>query len=247
MTDRATELDGALEEVIVAARAHLAAVKSAAGRVDDEQVWRSYVTLNNASFAYDQLLLERYGEVTPWETEAITLRDTEEGGPPFLTSGEGPLGETVPDPYPAVISVRQRRDYRVPSVSALLGAGAEAARRLAPEDEEVPAPASVADAVIELIREGDGSLSGLDVPELEPLAGVVALVEVEEALDHETEDGAELFRVNPGDRVVGRLDEEPVELEPATGEADGAGPRPGPDQEPGPDQDAGPDHDAQAH
>lgn len=219
MTDRATELDDALEEVITAARAHLAAVKAAAGAVDDERVWRSYVTLNNASFAYDQLLLERYGEVTPWETEAITLRDHGEGGSPFLTSGEGPLGETVPDPHPAVVSVRQRRDYRVPSVSALLAAGTEAARRLAP-GEEVPAPASVADAVMELIRDGDGSLGGLDVPELEPLAGVVALVEVDQALDHRTEDGVELFRVGPADRVVGRLDEEPVDLAAGEAEAD---------------------------
>jgi len=221
MTDRATELDDALEQVIAAARAHLAAVKTAAGTVDDEQVWRSYVALNNASFAYDQLLLARYGEVTPWETEAITLRPPEEAGPPFLTSGEGPLGETLPDPHPVVVSVRQRRDYRVPGVSALLAAGADAARRLAPDD---PAPGTVADAMMELIRDGDGSLGGLDVPELEPLAGVVALVEVDQALDHEAEDSAQLFQVGPADRVVGRLDEEPVELEPATGEGETAGP-----------------------
>src|SRR5690606_7503208 len=146
-----------------------------------------------------------------------TLRPPEEAGPPFLTSGEGPLGETLPDPHPVVVSVRQRRDYRVPSVSALLAAGADAARRLAPDD---PAPGTVADAMMELIRDGDGSLGGLDVPELEPLAGVVALVEVDQALDHRTEDGVELFRVGPADRMVGRLDEEPVDLAAGEAEAD---------------------------
>jgi hypothetical protein len=50
MTDRHAELDAALERVISAARDHLAAVKVAEGRTDDDQVWRAYVELNNASF-----------------------------------------------------------------------------------------------------------------------------------------------------------------------------------------------------
>ena len=71
MTDRHAELDAALERVIAAARAHLAAVKAADGRVDDDEVWQAYVELNNASYAYDELLLDAFGEVTPWDVEPI--------------------------------------------------------------------------------------------------------------------------------------------------------------------------------
>lgn len=209
-----SELDDALEQVVAAARAHLAAVKAAAGVVDDEQVWRTYVALNNTSHTYDQLLLDQYGEVTPWETEEIdlTAADAEVG---FVAAG---LGE-ADDPHPAVISVRQRRDYRVPSVAALLRTAEAAARRVSLEDE-VDGPGTVAEAVLELVQAGDGSLSALDVPELEPLEGVVTVTEVAEALDLELladEAGADPFQVRPEDRLVGRLDEHPyVELEEGT-------------------------------
>jgi hypothetical protein len=236
MTDRPAglddQIDDALEQVITAAREHLAAVKAADGAVDDEQVWRSYVALNNASFGYDQLLLDSYGEVTPWDTEAIDL----EGKPRVLTAPGAPIGETAKDPYPSVLSVRQRRDYRVPSVAALLAAASDAAQRLAP-DEPVPAPRTVGDAVLELVRDGDGTLDGLDVPELEPLAGVVAVVEVARSLA-ETAPGTETvpapgepvehlppdpvetaaaFQLGAGDRLLARLDEQPYVTEEAVG------------------------------
>src|SRR5436305_5395876 len=117
MTDQNAELDAALDEVVAAARAHLAAVKAAAGRIDDDDVWQAYVALNNASFAYDEKLLDAYGEVTPWDVESI---DPEEADQRFgFGAGDvGPNGAV--DPYPQVVSVRQRRDYRVPSVAALL-------------------------------------------------------------------------------------------------------------------------------
>src|SRR5437762_9077816 len=69
--DQFAQLDAALEKVFVAARAHLAAVKAAEGRIDDDGVWRAYVELNNASYAYDQLLLDAFSEVTPWDVDAI--------------------------------------------------------------------------------------------------------------------------------------------------------------------------------
>jgi hypothetical protein len=212
MADQAAELDDALEQVMAAARAHLAAVKDADGAVDDEQVWRSYVTLNNASFTYDQLLLDRYGEVTPWETELIDLRATERAETPFLTQADIAIGETRPDPYPSVVSVRQRRDYRVPSLAALLTAAEEAAHQAAHDDEEdeaVAAPRTMEDAVLGLVRDSDGSLAGLDIPELEPLAGVITVTEVAEPLDLDTDDSARLFQVGNADKIVGRLDEEP--------------------------------------
>ena len=71
MTDRHAELDAALERMITAARTHLAAVRAADGRADDDEVWRAYVELNNASFEYDEQLLDAFGEVTPWDVQPI--------------------------------------------------------------------------------------------------------------------------------------------------------------------------------
>src|SRR5690349_24120979 len=124
MTDRHAELDAALERVISAARDHLGAVKAADGRTDDDQVWRAYVELNNASFAYDELLLDEFGEVTPWDVDA---NDPDEADKQFAVGADGGEGG---DPHPRVVSVRQRRDYRVPSVSGLLKV-ADAVRRAA--------------------------------------------------------------------------------------------------------------------
>lgn len=206
MTDRHEELDAALERVFTAARDHLAAVKAADGRVDDDSVWQAYVALNNASHEYDELLLDVFGEVTPWDVEAIDLAE--------LTTADLEQAGGA-DPHPYVVSVRQRRDYRVPSVAALLAA-AEAARRGglgAGEPEEPAEPVeSVSEAVLELLQSGDGSLSALDVPQLEPLDGVVAVAEVTAPLDLEAyadEDGTGPFTLGAGDRVVGRLDERP--------------------------------------
>ncbi len=112
-----------------------------------------------------------------------------------------------------MVSVRQRRDYRVPSVGALIRV-AEAARRSAPHaDDEAAEPVeSVSEAVLELLQSGDGSLGALDVPELEPLDGIVAVAEVEAALDldaFDEADGAGPFTIGATDRLVGRLDEHP--------------------------------------
>jgi hypothetical protein len=207
MTDRHAELDTALERVIAAARDHLAAVKAADGRADDDEVWRAYVELNNASNEYDELLLDAFGEVTPWDVEAI---DPEEADRQFGVGLGGVDGTEPEDPHPHVISVRQRRDYRVPSVSALLRV-AEAARRANPtSDEEPVAVETVGEAVLELMQAGDGSLGALDIPELESLDGVVVVAEVETPLDpesYEDNDGAGPFGLADGDRVVDRLDE----------------------------------------
>jgi hypothetical protein len=208
MTDRHAELDTALERVITAARDHLAAVKAADGRADDDEVWRAYVELNNASNEYDELLLDAYGEVTPWDVEAI---DPDEADRQFGVGLGGVDGTEAQDPHPQIISVRQRRDYRVPSVAALLRL-ADAARRTNPAgDEATPLPVeSVGEAVLELMQAGDGSLGALDIPELESLDGVVVVAEVVEPLDpevYEDADGTGPFTVNAGDRVVDRLDE----------------------------------------
>ncbi|MBO4160634.1 MULTISPECIES: hypothetical protein [Micromonospora] len=206
MTDQHGELDAALERVIDAARAHLTAVRAAQGRIDDDDVWQAYVALNNASFAYDEQLLDAFGEVTPWDVESI---DPDEADERFGGAAEG---AEATDPHPQVISVRQRRDYRVPSVSALLRVAEVARREGTPEDDE-PAPVEgVGEAVLELLQSGDGSLSALDVPELEPLDGVVMVSEVGTPVDLESfddDDPVGPFSPAADDRLVGRLDEHP--------------------------------------
>jgi hypothetical protein len=209
MTDRMADLDAALDRVVDAARAHLAAVKAAEGRIDDDGVWQAYVALNNASYAYDEQLLDNFGEVTPWDVESI---DPDEADQRFGL-GVGGLDGTEPaDSYQQVISVRQRRDYRVPSVSALLRVADAARRNAVPEDEDPGPIESVGEAVLELLQAGDGSMSSLDVPELEPLDGLITVSETAKPLDleaYEDSDGAGPFTPGADDLLVGRLDEHP--------------------------------------
>jgi len=204
MSDRNAELVAALDTVVEAARAHLAAVQAAQGRIDDDGVWQAYVALNNASFAYDELLLDVHGEVTPWDVEAI---DPDEADRAF--GGEVAVGEEPADPHPRVVSVRQRRDYRVPSVTALLRVATEA-RPPVTEGGPTEPIAGVAEAVLELLQSGDGSLGMLDLPELEPLDGVVIVAEVNAPFNPEAHDPADAeapFRMADADRIAGRLDE----------------------------------------
>lgn len=207
MTDDAkagnAELEAALERVVTAARAHLEAVTAAAGRSEDDRVWLSYVELNNASFDYDEALLDAYGEVTPWDVDLIEPEDAE--------GGLDPADEQAVDDHPMTISVRQRRDYAVPSVAALLRI-AESSRQQSPHVDDADEPiGSVAEAVVELMQSGDGALGSLDVPELEPVRGVVTVTEVVRPLDPaelDDEDDDAAFRLGAGDRVLCRVDEQ---------------------------------------
>jgi hypothetical protein len=208
MTDQHEELDAALEQVVEAARAHLAAVRAAQGRIDDDDVWQAYVALNNASCDYDERLLDAFGEVTPWDVERI---DPDEADERFGVGLGGVDGEESGDPHPQVLSVRQRRDYRVPSVAALIRVAEAARRASAPEEDSTPVE-GVGEAVLELLQSGDGSLAALDIPELEPLDGLVMVSEVAAPLDLESfddDDSAGPFRPGSDDRLVGRLDEHP--------------------------------------
>jgi hypothetical protein len=214
MSEQHAELDAALERVIESARGHLAAVKAAQGRIDDDDVWQAYVTLNNTSFAYDELLLDAFGEVTPWDVESI---DPDEADQRFGIGLGGVDGTEPTDPHPQVVSVRQRRDYRVPSVAALLRIAEAARRSAAPEGDDVGEPVeSVGEAVLELLQAGDGSLSSLDVPELEPLDGLLTVSEVGTPLDLEAfaeDDAVGPFAPAADDLLVGRLDEHPYPLD----------------------------------
>jgi hypothetical protein len=208
MTDRHAELDAALERVITAARDHLAAVRAADGRADDDEVWRAYVELNNASYEYDEQLLDAFGEVTPWDVDPI---DPDEADKQFGAALAGGDGAEAGDAYESVVSVRQRRDYRVPSVAALLRL-AEVARRTAAQggDEPVAPVETVGEAVLELMQASDVSLGALDIPELESLDGVVVVAEVAVPLDPDAfdeADGTGPFALAEGDRLVDRMDE----------------------------------------
>lgn len=202
------ELEAALERVVTAARAHLEAVTAAAGRAEDDRVWHSYVELNNASFEYDEALLDAYGEVTPWDVDLIEPDEAE--------GALGAAGEQEVDDHPMTISVRQRRDYSVPSVAALLRI-AEASRQQSPHLDDADEPVgSVAEAVVELMQSGDGALGSLDVPELEPVRGVVTVTEVVRPLDPaelDDEDDDAAFRLAAGDRVLCRVDEQAYDEE----------------------------------
>src|SRR3978361_1278566 len=143
MTDQYADLDAALDRVVASARAPPAAGQSAQGRVDDDHVWPAYVDLNNASFAYDEQLLETFGEVTPWDVESI---DPDEADQRFGIGIGGIDGNEAEDPSPQVISVRQRRDYRVPSVAALLRIADAARRNSVPADEDAGQVESVGEA-----------------------------------------------------------------------------------------------------
>lgn len=213
MTDR-TDLDDALDRVVEAARAHLAAVRAAGGRTEDDAVWQSYVELNNASFAYDAALLDEFGEVTPWDVEPI---DPAEADQQWDAADEVPAGT---DERPVTVSVRQRRDYTVPSSAALLRA-AEAIRRGSrhADDEDAGPVRTVGAAVAELMQAGDGALGSLDVPELEPLGGVVTVTEVTRPLDPDEldDDDSGPFVVGADEKLLYRFDEHVETDEPAGG------------------------------
>lgn len=202
----ADELTEALEVVIAAARTHLEKVRAADGRLDDESVWRAYVALNNAAFDYDEALRTRYDEVTPFDVEPLEVGSVDEGPDTPQMTGEA----IEPDQDPAVISVRQRRDYLVPSAAALLRS-AEHAREQVPDPEGDDQPIQgIGDAILELLHAGDGTLRSLEVPELTPLDGIVVVNDVDRGLDvADTHEGGEneAFVIAETDPIIGRLDE----------------------------------------
>jgi hypothetical protein len=178
-----TELEQALDRVCAAAREHLRAVLAAGGDPDDDAVWAGYVALNNASLAYDRMLEDRTGEVTPWDVgdELSVDAEADEGS----DADEGPAGEPEEAGDDLRISVRQRRDYVVPSIDGLLSAGAAARSAVwtGVDAERGAEPVrSVGEAVYELLHAGGGSLAGLDVPELVPQSGLVLVNVVDDTL-----------------------------------------------------------------
>lgn len=216
------EIDAALEAVVTAARAHRALLK-AGERTSEQDLYRAYVALNNATVRYDDLLNATYDEVTPWDVEYI-----EPAAEEFVEVINGAEAMRAPssEPEPPVkegsvtISVRQRRDYQVPDVAELRELAAEVRRQTWADHDPSYARTPVThlgDAVYELILAGDGSLAALDAyPQLIPGNGVLIINMVSEPLsfadtDAEDTEQDEPFRVAPTDALLYRMDEETVE------------------------------------
>lgn len=111
----AAEVRAAAEAVKTALDRHLAAVERRSGE-DDPDVYEAFNELAAAAEAYDELLYDRYDEVTPFE-----IPGAEDTLPPY----QGPA-------EPNALSVLIRRDYAVAEPQRLL---AQAARVEAADDD----------------------------------------------------------------------------------------------------------------
>jgi hypothetical protein len=111
----AAEVRAAAEAVKTALDRHLAAVERRSGE-DDPAVYEAFNELAAAAEAYDEVLYDRYDEVTPFE-----IPSAEDALPPY----------TGPD-EPNALSVLIRRDYSVAEPQRLLGH----AQRIEAADDE---------------------------------------------------------------------------------------------------------------
>lgn len=112
----AAEVRAAAEAVKTALDRHLAAVERRSGE-DDPAVYEAFNQLAAAAETYDELLYDRYDEVTPFE-----IPGTEDALPPYTGPEE-----------PNALSVLIRRDYSVVEPQRLL---AQAQRVEAADDDE---------------------------------------------------------------------------------------------------------------
>ncbi|MFJ8791702.1 hypothetical protein [Streptomyces sp. NPDC102462] len=112
----AAEVRAAAEAVKTALDRHLAAVERRSGE-DDPAVYEAFNQLAAAAEVYDELLYDRYDEVTPFE-----IPGTDESLPPYAGPEE-----------PNALSVLIRRDYAVVEPQRLL---AQAGRVEAAEYED---------------------------------------------------------------------------------------------------------------
>ncbi|MEU7403690.1 MULTISPECIES: hypothetical protein [unclassified Streptomyces] len=113
----AAEVRAAAEAVKTALDRHLAAVERRSGE-DDPAVYDAFNELAAAAEAYDELLYDRYDEVTPFE-----IPGTEDTLPPYTGPEE-----------PSALSVLIRRDYAVAEPQRLMAQ----ARRVEAADEQGP-------------------------------------------------------------------------------------------------------------
>ncbi|MFF0682058.1 hypothetical protein ACFYVW_26205 [Streptomyces tendae] len=121
----AAEVRAAAEAVKTALDRHLAAVERRSGE-EDPAVYDAFNELAAAAEAYDELLYDRYDEVTPFE---IPGEDTL---PPYTGPEE-----------PSALSVLIRRDYAVAEPQRLMAQ----ARRVEAADEDAPPGAGASGTV----------------------------------------------------------------------------------------------------
>ncbi|MCP3770574.1 MULTISPECIES: hypothetical protein [Streptomyces] len=112
----AAEVRAAAEAVKTALDRHLAAVERRSGE-DDPAVYEAFNELAVAAETYDELLYERYDEVTPFEIPAA-----EDALPPYTGPEE-----------PSALSVLIRRDYAVAEPQRLLAH----AQRIEAADDDI--------------------------------------------------------------------------------------------------------------
>ncbi|MFE7814722.1 hypothetical protein ACFU5P_22755 [Streptomyces sp. NPDC057433] len=121
----AAEVRAAAEAVKTALDRHLAAVERRSGE-DDPAVYEAFNELAVAAEAYDELLYDRYDEVTPFEIPAA-----EDALPPYTGPEE-----------PSALSVLIRRDYAVAEPRRLLAH----AQRIEAADDEGSGTSGTSDA-----------------------------------------------------------------------------------------------------
>ncbi|MEU3664421.1 hypothetical protein AB0E77_32495 [Streptomyces sp. NPDC032940] len=121
----AAEVRAAAEAVKTALDRHLAAVERRSGE-DDPAVYQAFNELAAAAEVYDELLYDRYDEVTPFEIPGA------EDAPPYTGPEE-----------PNALSVLIRRDYAVAEPQRLMAQ----ARRIEAADDEAAVGADVAGTV----------------------------------------------------------------------------------------------------
>ncbi|WP_306328964.1 hypothetical protein [Streptomyces venezuelae] len=117
----AAEVRAAAEAVKAALDRHLAAVERRTGD-DDTAVYEAFNALAAAAEAYDELLYDRYDEVTPFE----------------IPGADGALPPYAGPDEPHALSLLIRRDYAVAEPQRLLAQ----ARRVAEIDGEAEGPAA---------------------------------------------------------------------------------------------------------
>ncbi|WP_077801647.1 hypothetical protein [Streptomyces sp. JHA26] len=121
----AAEVRAAAEAVKTALDRHLAVVERRSGE-DDPAVYQAFNELAAAAEAYDELLYDRYDEVTPFEIPGA------DETPPYTGPEE-----------PNALSVLIRRDYAVVEPQRLMAQ----ARRIEAADDEAGVGADVSDTV----------------------------------------------------------------------------------------------------
>ncbi|MEU2895649.1 hypothetical protein ABZ690_06190 [Streptomyces sp. NPDC006967] len=126
----AAEVRAAAEAVKTALDRHLAAVESRSGE-DDPAVYEAFNQLAAAAEAYDELLYDRYDEVTPFE-----IPSAEDALPPYTGPEE-----------PSALSVLIRRDYAVAEPQRLLAH----AQRIEAADDGAPGPSGTVHGALGLL------------------------------------------------------------------------------------------------